>query len=76
MWFKLKRRHFDKLSAELGLKEDVLPKMALKLLSDVGKKLPKLVEEFKERFPEVKTAATLEKEIKKLIAFFQKLFGN
>ena len=63
LWFKLKRRHFDKLSAELGLKEDVLPKMALKILSDVGKKLPKLVEEFKERFPEVKTAATLEKEI-------------
>jgi serine/threonine-protein kinase HipA len=29
LWFKLKRRTFDKLSAELGLKEDVLPKMAL-----------------------------------------------
>lgn len=75
LWFKLKRRHFDKLSSELGLKEDVLPKMALKTLSEIEKQLPKLVEKFKERFPDVKTAATLEKEIKKRVVFFQKLFA-
>ena len=75
LWFKLKLRTFDKLSVELGLKEDVLPKLALKLLSDIEKMLPKLVEEFKERFPDVKTGATLEKEIKKRVAFFQKIFA-
>lgn len=74
LWFKLKRRLFDKLSAELGLKEDVLLKLALKTLIDIEKQLPRLVEEFKERFPDVKTAATLEKEIKKKVAFFQKIF--
>lgn len=75
LWFKLKRRLFDKLFVELELKEDVLPKMALKLLNDIEKKLPKLVEEFNVRFPDVKTAVTLEKEIKKRVAFFQKLFA-
>ncbi len=75
LWFKLKRRLFDKLSAELGLKEDVLPKIALKLLNDIEKKHPKLVEEFDVRFPEVKTAVTLEKEIKKRVVFLQKIFA-
>jgi serine/threonine-protein kinase HipA len=75
LWFKLKKRLFYKLSAELGLKEDVLPKLALKLLSDIEKMLPKNTREFNEHFSEVKTAATLEKEIKKRITFFQKIFA-
>ena len=74
LWFKLKRRLFDRLSAELDLKEDVLPKMAFKLLNDIEKKLPKLVEEFNERFPDVKTGKVLEKEILKRVAFFKKIF--
>lgn len=74
LWFKLKTRLFDRVSAELDLKEDVLPKMALKLLNDIEKKLPKLVEEFNERFPDVKTGKVLEKEILKRVAFFKKIF--
>ena len=74
LWFKLKTRLFDRVSAELDLKEDVLPKMALKLLNDIEKKLPKLVEEFYERFPDVKTGKVLEKEILKRVAFFKKIF--
>lgn len=74
LWFKLKSRLFDKLSTELGLKEDVISKQALKVLERIDKKLPKNVREFNKRFPEVKTAGTLEKEIKKRVAFFQKIF--
>ena len=75
LWFKLKRRLYDKLSSELGLKDDVIPKLGAKLLNDIEKQLPKRVEEFNERFPDVKTGATLEKEIKKRVAFFQKIFA-
>lgn len=74
LWFKLKRRLFDKLSAELGLKEDVLPKLALKLLSDIEKILPKNIQDLNKRFPDVKTASILEKEIIKRVAFFQNTF--
>lgn len=74
LWFKLKRRLFDKLSAELGLKDEVLPKMAMKLLNETERQLPKHAQEFNERFPDVKTAVILEKEIQKRVAFFQKIF--
>lgn len=74
LWFKINRRLFDKFSAELGLKADVLALLALKLLSEIEKKLPKNIQEFNDRFPDVKTAATLEKEIIKRVAFFQKVF--
>jgi len=74
LWFKLKPRLFDKLSAELGLKEDVLPKISLKLLSEIEKMLPRAIYEFNERFPDVKTAANLGTEIRKRVAFFQKIF--
>jgi hypothetical protein len=46
LWFKLKRRMFDKLSAELDLKDDDLPKLGLKLLIDIEKHYPRLLEEF------------------------------
>lgn len=75
LWFKLKRRLFDKLSAELELKEDVLPNIALKLFNYIENNLAKNVEEFNERFPEVKTAVTIEKEIRKRVAFFYKMFS-
>jgi serine/threonine-protein kinase HipA len=75
LWFKLKRRLFDKLSAELGLKEDVFPKLALRLLGEINNKLPKHVQEFNERFPDVKTATTLEKEIRRRVTFFQKIIA-
>ncbi len=73
-WHKLKRKHFDILSNELHLKSDVIPKLAMKLLSDVEKKLPGLFAGFNERFADVKTANIIEKEIHKRVAFFQKLF--
>lgn len=37
---------FDKLSAELGLKEDVLPKIALKLLGDIEKNFQRIYKDF------------------------------
>lgn len=74
LWFKLKRRLFDKLSTELELRDDVIPKLALKLLNDIEKHTPRLVGEFNERFPEVKTGKVLEKEILKRVAFFKKIF--
>ena len=75
LWFKLKRRLFDKLSAELELRDDVIPKLASKLLNDIEKSYPKLLEDFHERFPEVKTGKVLEKEIQKRVAFFKKIFA-
>lgn len=74
MWFKLKRRLFDKLSAEMELKDDYLPKLGLKLLIDIEKHLPNIAEVFNERFPEVKTGKIIEKEILKRVAFFKKIF--
>lgn len=74
LWFKLKKRLFDKLSSELELRDDVIPKLATKLLLDIEKHYPKLLEEFTERFPEVKTGKVLEKEILKRVAFFKKIF--
>lgn len=74
LWFKLKKRLFDKLSSELELKDDVIPKLGYKLLNDIEKHLPKLVEEFNDRFPDVKTGKVLEKEIFKRVAFFKKIF--
>ncbi len=75
LWFKLKKRHFDKLSSELELRDDVIPKLASKLLNDIEKHTPRLVEEFNERFPEVKTGGVLKKEILKRGAFFKKVFS-
>lgn len=74
LWFKLKKRLFDKLSGELELREDVIPKIATKLLLDVEKHYPGLLEDFNERFPDVKTGQVLEKEILKRVAFFKKIF--
>lgn len=74
LWFKLKKRLFDKLSSELELREDVIPKLATKVLLDVEKHYPGLLEEFTERFPEVKTGKVLEKEILKRVSFFKKIF--
>lgn len=73
LWFKLKKRLFDKLSSELELRDDVIPKLASKLLNDIEKHYPILLEEFSERFPEVKTGKILEKEIFKRVAFFKKI---
>jgi len=75
LWFKLKKRLFDKLSTELELRDDVIPKLATKLLLDIEKHYPKLLQEFNERFPEVKTGKVLEKEILKRVAFFKKIFA-
>jgi len=74
LWFKLKKRLFDKLSSELELRDDVIPKLASKLLNDIEKHYPKLLEEFNEHFPDVKTGKVLEKEILKRVAFFKKIF--
>jgi serine/threonine-protein kinase HipA len=74
LWFKLKKRLFDKLSSELELRDDVIPKLALKLLNDIQKHTPQLVGDFNERFPNVKTGKILEKEILKRAAFFKKIF--
>ena len=74
MWFKLKDRMFERLAAELELKNDVIPKQALKLFADIDKKLPQEIEAFKERFIDVKTADVLSKEIKKRMSFFSKIF--
>jgi len=74
LWFKLKKRLFDKLSTELELRDDVILKLATKLLLEIEKNYPRLLEEFTERFPEVKTGKVLEKEIMKRVAFFQKTF--
>jgi serine/threonine-protein kinase HipA len=74
LWFKLKKRLFDKLSSELELRDDVIPKIASKLLNDIEKQYPKFLEEFNELFPEVKAGKVLEKEILKRVAFFKKIF--
>jgi hypothetical protein len=74
MWFKLKKRLFDKLSSELELRDDMIPKLATKFLLEIEKYYPRLLEEFDERFPEVKTGKILEKEIMKRVVFFQKTF--
>jgi serine/threonine-protein kinase HipA len=76
LWFKLKKRLFDKLSSELELRDDVISKLALKLLNDMEKHIPRLVREFNERFPDVKTGKILEKEILKRAAFFKKIFTS
>ena len=75
LWFKLKKRLFDKLSSELELRDDVIAKLATKLLLDIEKHYPKLLEEFNERFSDVKTGKILEKEILKRVAFFKKIFA-
>jgi serine/threonine-protein kinase HipA len=74
LWSKLKRRLFDKLSSELELRDDVIPKLATKLLLDIEKHYPRLLEDFTERFPDVKTGKVLEKEILKRVAFLKKIF--
>ena len=74
LWFKLNKRLFDKLSSELKLRDDVIPRLALKVLNDIEKHTPKLFEEFNERFPDVKTGRLLEKEILKRGAFSKKIF--
>jgi serine/threonine-protein kinase HipA len=74
LWFKLNKRLFDKLSDELELKDEVIPKLALKLLNDIEKYYPKLLEEFNDRFLDVKTGKVLEKEILKRVGFFKKIF--
>jgi hypothetical protein len=61
LWFKLKKRLFDKLSAELELNEDYLSKLALKLIEDIDKQLPKIILGFNDRFPDVKTGEVLKK---------------
>jgi serine/threonine-protein kinase HipA len=76
MWYKLKRRMFDKLSAELELKDDYLPKLALKLLADIDKQSTEIFEEFNDRFSQVKTGKILEKEILKRVTFFKKCFAQ
>lgn len=75
LWFKLKRRLFDKLSSELELRDDVIAKLATKLLLDIEKHYPRLLEDFNDRFPDVKTGKILEKEILKRVAFFKKIFA-
>ena len=74
LWFKLNKKVFDKLSNELKLRDQVIPKLATKLFLDIERHYPRLLEEFNESFSEVKTGKVLEKEIMKRIAFFQKTF--
>jgi serine/threonine-protein kinase HipA len=74
LWFKLKKRLFDKLASEVELKDDVIPKLATKVLNDIDKHLPKLVKRFNEQFADVKTGKVLEKEILKRAAFLKKIF--
>jgi hypothetical protein len=56
------------------LKNDVIPKLGLKLFSDIEKKLPEEVKAFNKLFPDVKTAAILEKEILKRVTFIKTTF--
>jgi serine/threonine-protein kinase HipA len=74
LWFKLKDRMFERLAAELELKNDVIRKQALKLFANIDKKLPLEIEAFQERFIDVKTADVISKEIKKRMSFFSKIF--
>ena len=43
------------------MRDDVIPKLAIKLLLEVEKHYPRLLEDFNERFPDVKTGKVLEK---------------
>ena len=74
LWFKLKERMFDRLAGELELKNDVIPKLALKLFADIDKKLPEEVKAFQERFVGVKTAEILYAEINKRKNFLTNIF--
>ena len=73
-WHKLKRKHFDLLSKDLELKEDVILKIGLKLSSEVIKQLPKLIQEFDQRFQGPLTSKALEAEILKRVSFFSAIF--
>ena len=73
-WHKLKSKHFDLLSKELGLKPDFFSKLSLKLLKDLDKAIADQLTAFNERFSEVDTANIIGKEVSKRANYFKKVF--
>ncbi len=73
-WFKLNKRHFDKLSGQVELRDDIIPKIATKLLLEIEKHYSPLLEGFTERFSGVKTGQILQQEIQKRVGYFRKIF--
>lgn len=73
-WHKLKSKHFDLLSKELGLKPDFFSKVSSKLLKDLDEAIADQLTAFNERFSEVDTANIIGKEVFKRANYFKKVF--
>ena len=75
LWYKLSSRHLALFTKEIGISEQAIKNPASKLFKSLDQHLESSVQEFEKRFPKVKTARVIEKEIKKRMKFFRDKFS-
>lgn len=73
-WHKLSEKNLSLLAKEIGISEISLKNPANKLFKELEKHLEVSVQEFESRFIGIKTARTIEKEIKKRMRYFRDKF--
>ena len=71
-WYKLKKRNFDILATELEIKPSVLFKEGLTVINLTSNNISPLVDEFKKKYPGVKTHKLIKDEFYKRVAHLQK----
>ena len=71
-WHKLKERHFNLLAQEVGISVSTLYKVAMGIISKLERKLELEVLTFNTNFPNIETAETIEKEIRKRITHLKR----
>ncbi len=75
LWYKLSDKNLAILAKEIGISEVAIKNPASKLFKELNKHLEASVQEFESRFTGVKTARTIEKEIKKRMRYFKDKFS-
>lgn len=75
LWHKLSDKNLALLAKEIGISEIAIRNPANKLFKELDKHLEVSVQEFESRFIGIKTAKTIEKEIKKRMRYFRDKFS-
>ncbi|MDD4975192.1 MAG: HipA domain-containing protein [Bacteriovorax sp.] len=75
LWHKIQNKHLVNLAKEIGISEVTIKNPANKLFKEIDKYLITTIQEFESRFVGIKTARTIEKEIKKRMRYFRDKFS-
>jgi len=75
LWYKMSKKNLAMQAKEMGISEAAFKNPANKLFKELDKHLEQNIEEFESRFPGIKTASVIEKEIKKRMRYFRDKFS-